>query len=69
MSRSFLIVLPNEMRSGVAPARKRKLDLDDRRRVEARAEIGQELEHLPAPDSPSRRRTRACREAPGQNLE
>jgi hypothetical protein len=46
MSRSFLIVLPNETRSGVAPASSAKLDLDHGGRIEARAEFGQELEHL-----------------------
>ena len=46
MSRSFLIVLPKLMRSGVAPAASDMLDLDDRSRVEARAERREQREHL-----------------------
>ena len=46
MSRSFLIVLPKEMRSGRRAGGEAMLDLDDRGRVEARAELREQLEHL-----------------------
>ena len=46
MSRSFLIVLPKEIAVRRGAGVERQLDLDDRGRVEARAELGEELEHL-----------------------
>ena len=46
MSRSFLIVLPKEMRSAVAPAASTISISADRRGVERRAELGEELQDL-----------------------
>ena len=46
MSRSFLMVLPKEMRSAVAPAASTSSISTTEARVEAGAELGQELEHL-----------------------
>ena len=65
MSRSFLIVLPKEMRSGVAPAPARARSRPPRPcRSTSRARPGASAP--PARGSPSRRRTRACRAAPGR---
>ena len=46
MSRSFLIVLPKEMRSARRAGREHHLDLGDRGGVEAGAELGEQLQHL-----------------------
>ena len=46
MSRSFLIVLPKRDAVGVGAGRERHLDLGDRGGVEARAERGEQRQHL-----------------------
>ena len=66
MSRSFLIVLPKEMRSGVAPAASAMLDLDDRGACRSTSRARPAAAAPPAPGWPSRRRTRACPAARGR---
>ena len=63
MSRSFLMVLPKEMRSGVARRPRAPSRSRGPRRCRSTSRARPAATAPPAPGSPSRRRTRACRAA------
>ena len=64
MSRSFLMVLPKEMRSAMAPAASTCSISTTEAVSKQEPRRGQEIAAPPGPGWPSRHRTRACRAAP-----